>query len=364
MNRRALIQALLATPFLMQVPRWAQAQQMSFDPRPGPWRTFEITTRAEILQPAAMTRVWIPLPSVDSDYQKPLGNSWGGNASSTTVVTDGKYGAKMLAAQWKDGEALPVVEVTSRFSTRDRATDLGMRQANLTLDGDTTRFYTAATELMPTDGLVKKTATGIVKGAKTDLDKARAIYEWIVENTFRDPKTQGCGRGDVSVMLETGNLSGKCADLNALYVALARSVGLAARDVYGIRVAKSNFGYRSLGAGSEVITKAQHCRAEVFITGLGWLPVDPADVRKVVLEEKSAPITLADPVVPAVRNKLFGAWEMNWLAYNDAHDVKLPGSSGPALAFLMYPQAETGGARLNSLDPDNFRYKITAKEIA
>jgi hypothetical protein len=29
----------------------------------------------------------------------------------------------------------------------------------------------------------------------------------------------------------------------------------------------------------------------------------------------------------------------------------------------MYPQAETGGARLDSLDPDNFRYKITAKEI-
>jgi len=363
MNRRALIQAMLATPVLMQVPRWAQAQQMSFDPRPGPWRTFEVTTRAEILQPAAMTRVWIPLPSVDSDYQKPLGNTWAGNTSSASVVTDGKYGAKMLAAQWQDGEALPVVEVTSRFSTRDRATDLGMRQANLTLDGDTTRFYTAATELMPTDGLVKKTATEITKGAKTDLDKARAIYEWVVENTFRDPKTQGCGRGDVSVMLETGNLSGKCADLNALYVALARSVGLAARDVYGIRVAKSNFGYRSLGAGSEVITKAQHCRAEVFITGLGWLPVDPADVRKVVLEEKSAPITLADPVVPAVRNKLFGAWEMNWLAYNDAHDVKLPGSSGPALAFLMYPQADTGGKRLNSLDPDNFRYKITAKEI-
>jgi transglutaminase-like putative cysteine protease len=363
MNRRALIQALLAAPVLMQAPRWAQAQQMSFDPRPGPWRTFEVTTRAEILQPAAMTRVWIPLPSVDSDYQKPLGNSWGGNASSASVVTDGKYGAKMLAAQWQDGEALPVVEVSSRFSTRDRATDLGVRQANLTLDGDTTRFYTAATELMPTDGLVKKTATGIVKGAKTDLDKARAIYEWIVDNTFRDPKTQGCGRGDVSVMLETGNLGGKCADLNALYVALARSVGLAARDVYGIRVAKSNFGYRSLGAGSEVITKAQHCRAEVFITGLGWLPVDPADVRKVVLEEKSAPVTLADPVVPAVRNKLFGAWEMNWLAYNDAHDVKLPGSNGPALAFLMYPQAESGGARLNSLDPDNFRYKITAREI-
>ena len=107
----------------------------------------------------------------------------------------------------------------------------------------------------------------------------------MVDNTFRDPKTRGCGVGDIASMLKSGNLGGKCADLNALYVGLARAAGLPARDVYGIRVAPSKFGYKSLGAGSEVITKAQHCRAEVYLSGFGWVPVDPADVRKVVLEE-------------------------------------------------------------------------------
>ena len=29
----------------------------------------------------------------------------------------------------------------------------------------------------------------------------------------------------------------------------------------------------------------------------------------------------------------------------------------------MYPQAETNGARVDSLDPDGFRYKITSKEL-
>jgi len=86
-------------------------------------------------------------------------------------------------------------------------------------------------------------------------------------------------------------------------------------------------------------------------------------VRKVVLEEKPEPTTLADPLVPPVRAKLFGAWEMNWLAYNDAHDVRLPGSKGPAIGFLMYPQAETAKERLDSLDPDGFKYTITAREI-
>jgi transglutaminase-like putative cysteine protease len=108
-------------------------------------------------------------------------------------------------------------------------------------------------------------------------------------------------------MLKTGDLGGKCADLNALYVGLARAVGLPALDVYGIRIAPSKFGYRSLGAGSEIVSEAQHCRAEVFLTGFGWVPVDPADVRKVAVEEPPGQLALSDPKVGAGRKTLFGA---------------------------------------------------------
>jgi hypothetical protein len=61
---------------------------------------------------------------------------------------------------------------------------------------------------------------------------------------------------------------------------------------------------------------------------------------------------------------LWGGWEGNWLAYNTAHDVRLPGSSKAPVPFLMYPQAENAQGRLDSLDPDNFKYRITAKELA
>ena len=362
MKRRTLLQAALAMPALASLPRFAIAQQLPFDPKPGSWRTFEITTRVEVLKPTGASKVWIPLPSIESDYQDSLDNAWSGNTTQAAIVTDGKYGAKMLLAEWGPNEKAPLIEVTSRVATRNRAMDL-IKPVNAKLSPEERRFYTEATDFMPTDGIVRETALKIVKGKTTEMDKARAIYEWVVDNTFRDPKTVGCGRGDVKVMLETGNLSGKCADLNALYVALARAAGLPARDVYGVRVAKSAFGYRSLGAGSENVTRAQHCRAEVFVNNRGWVPVDPADVRKVVLEEKPQPVTLADPVVPPVREKLFGAWEMNWFAYNDAHDVKLPGASGDKLAFLMYPQAETGGHRVNPYAPDDFRYRITARQL-
>jgi transglutaminase-like putative cysteine protease len=110
------------------------------------------------------------------------------------------------------------------------------------------------------------------------------------------------------------------------------------------------------------VTKSQHCRAEVYLAGYGWVPVDPADVRKVVLEEPPGNRLLDDEMVKRARARLFGSWEMNWMAYNFAHDVALPGSSGLPVAFFMYPQAETADGRLDSLDPENFKYEITARE--
>jgi transglutaminase-like putative cysteine protease len=193
------------------------------------------------------------------------------------------------------------------------------------------------------------------------VEKTRAIYDWIVENTYRDGKTRGCGLGDVKFMVENKAWGGKCADLNALFVALARAEGVPARDVYGVRVADSALGYKSLGKSGD-ITKAQHCRAEAYLRGYGWVPMDPADVRKVILEEGGGKDP-KDPMVLAARKRLFGSWEMNWLAYNYAHDLVLPKSTRGKVAFFMYPQCETAEGRLDPLDPDNFRYQMTSRAI-
>jgi len=257
----------------------------------------------------------------------------------------------------------PGPEVTAQVQTRDHSVVPG-RGAAAPLDADERALNLMATNLLPVDGIVKETAEGIVRGRTKDVDKARALYEWVVENTFRNAKTPGCGVGDVGWMLKTGNLNGKCADLNALYVAMARSVGLPARDLYGIRVAPSAFGYKSLGTGSANVTKVQHCRAEVWLAGSGWTPVDPADVRKVVLDEPPTNLALTDLKVMAARKTLFGAWEGNWLAFNGAHDVKLPGSAADPLPFLMYPQAEDKSGLIDPLDADAFKYTITAHALS
>jgi transglutaminase-like putative cysteine protease len=326
------------------------------------WRAFEVTTRLEILNPSGVTWAWVPLPlTQDTDYHKTLGHTWNGNAVSARVARDPRYGARLVVAEWLAGTSGPTLEVVTRVATRDRQVDVSGPARGVTEDPAVLRRYLEASDLVPTDGIVEATAREITAAAKTDAEKARALYEWTVDNTFRDPKVKGCGLGDIKTMLETGNLGGKCADLNALFVGFARAVGIPARDVYGIRVADSAE-FTSLGRSGD-ITKAQHCRAEFYLAGHGWVPVDPADVRKVVLEEKPGGLPLDDPQVQKARVKLFGAWEMNWMAYNYAHDVKLPGSSGAPVAFLMYPQAETGDSRRDSLDPDQFRYTIRSREI-
>lgn len=362
-SRRDLLRAGAAVSALAVLPRTAGAE--GFTPQPGAWRSFEIVTRIEILEPAGATQAWIPVPAVNEPvWSRAEGSDWSTNAERAELVRDPKYGAEMLHVAWDAGEKAPTVEIMSRIATRDRAIDFSNPGDAAPLPATERALYTEGTALIPVDGLVKATSDEIVAGLETDLDKARAIYDWVVDNTFRDGKVRGCGRGDIAAMLALNNLSGKCADLNALYVGLARAAGLPARDIYGIRIAPSRFGYQSLGTKSDVITKAQHCRAEVFLEGFGWVPVDPADVRKVMLEEPPGNLRLGDPKVVAARRTLFGGWEGNWLAYNVAHDVTLPGAAGGPLAFLMYPQAETGARRLDSLDPDRFKYTITSREFA
>jgi hypothetical protein len=52
------------------------------------------------------------------------------------------------------------------------------------------------------------------------------------------------------------------------------------------------------------------------------------------------------------------------MAFNYGHDVALPGSAHQPLVYFMYPQAETAEGRVDPLDPENFKYDITVKELS
>lgn len=349
MNRREFLGAMAAAP----LSRSSQKPSSTS-------RTYEITTRIELPGARGRTAAWVPMPLASSvPYQRSArsGSSSASGVERPRIAFAGEARVSMI--EWNAPEGTPFFNISYAVTTTNHRVSLDPSKPvrhPRNLD-----YYLRPTRLIPTDGIVRETALAITKPHGTQLSRARAIYDWIVEHTVRDPEVQGCGTGDIRWMLETKNLSGKCADLNALFVGLARAAGMPARDLYGIRVAPAEQ-FPSLGRGGGDITTAQHCRAEVWVTNIGWIPVDPADVRKVILEEKPGS-SLADPYIARVRDTLFGSWEMNWIAYNDAHDVVLPGSAGKPLPFLMYPQAEVAGVRRDSLDPATFAYTITARQL-
>jgi transglutaminase-like putative cysteine protease len=360
-DRRIFLQSSAA--FLAGLPGLANAASAptDFAPSPGAWRNFKVVTSVQIQNPPGKAQAWIPLPSVNqAAWIKSNGSQWTTNGSAV-VWRDPVYGAEILHVKWAKNEPVRTIEITSLVAMQDRKVNPAAQTIGLTdLTPADRSFYTAGTDFIPVDGIVKETSDKIVSRRQTEIEKVQAIYDWMVENTYRDARVRGCGSGDIVALLKSGNFGGKCADLNALFVGLVRAAGIPARDIYGVRVAPSRFGYKSLGANSNVVTKAQHCRAEVFFTNCGWTATDPADVRKVMLEEPPGHLTLDNPKVAAARRVLLGAWEGNWLAYNMAHDIALPGSTGPKIAFLMYPQAEIDGRRLDSLDATTFKYSITA----
>jgi transglutaminase-like putative cysteine protease len=361
LQKTSLALAVSALPAInfAQTPAPAARQ---FKPVPGQWRDFELTTRVDIARTSGTTKVWLPVPSINTDWQQSFESSFS-SSGKTQLTSDGAQGVRMLYVEFADSVAQPFVELTSHIRSQSRAVDWSKKIAT-SEDAASLHSHLAATDLLPTDGIVRQTASAAIKGARSDAEKAQKLFDWIVANTYREPKTRGCGEGDIKTMLETGNLGGKCADLNALFVGLCRSVGLPARDVYGLRLVPSAFGYKELSGNPAKLAGAQHCRAEVFLKGYGWVAMDPADVAKVMRQETPEWIkTTQHPIVAPVNKGLFGGWEGNWVGFNTAHDVALPHSQGGKVGFFMYPVAENAAGRLDSYSPDSFKYQISAKEI-
>lgn len=363
MGRAAAAGVAAALPAAWSVTARAAADSDSghrFAPRAGDWRTFDVTTRVDLPATTSATRAWVPLPSVETGWQVPVNDAFAGNGTAR-LASDGAQGVRMVAVEFAAGVAQPWLEVTSRVRTQSRQWAGGGQRE----DPQTLRHALRATRLLPTGGIVRETALQATRGARGDEARVRALYDWVVANAWREPEVKGCGEGDIRTMLETGNLGGKCADINALFVGLCRAVGVPARDVYGIRVAPSGFGYQQLGGNPANLSGAQHCRAEVYLQARGWTAMDPADVAKVMRQERPEWIKhTSDPLVAPVFAGLYGAWEGNWVAYNTAHDVRLPGSRGEALGFLMYPMAEDADGRFDPYDPAHFRYRISAALVA
>ena len=291
-------------------------------------------------------RLWIPYP-VSDENQTIEDVRVDGNYSSHGIYKEKEFGNSILYAEWNNPTKDRILTYTFKVK-RKELLKKDFSRNELPLNEKEFERYLTPTSLSPTSGKVKETAENITRDKKTILAKARAIYDWIVDNMYRDPQIKGCGTGEVEKLLES--LGGKCGDIHSVYVALARSVGVPSREIFGIRIP----------AGKEGdMTKAQHCWAEFYLPGYGWVPIDAADVRKIMLEKN---LKLGEE--KEFREYYFGAVDESRIAYGMGRDLLLvPPQKDAKLNYFMYPYAEADGKALDDLFGFNLGYSITFKEF-
>ncbi len=290
-------------------------------------------------------KLWFPYPSSDSNQEiKDL--SFDGNYSNFTISQEPKSRALYLFTEWSEPVKDRSLTVSFHAKARERKV-AAFVENNSPIPASVKQFVQAEFWIPSKDRKVAALAKEITKGKKGILQKARAVYDWTVENTRRDPNVPGCGVGKVEATL--ASRSGKCADISSVFVALARAAGVPAREVFGLRLGRP---------GETDVTDGHHCWAEFYLPGTGWVPVDPADVRKIMLE-KNLDLDAAKPY----RDYFFGTVDEYRIALQKGgRGIAFAEGNAERVNYFMYPYAEVDGKPLDYCRPKTFRFTVTFRE--
>ena len=302
-------------------------------------------------------RVWIPYPVTDNE-QTIEDIQIDGNYTYSGIYGQ-KDGDLALYAEWTKPEKERIITLTFKASAMERVklAPAGFKQRKDFPAKEDAKIpaeiqeFTKGSQYIPTGGKIKEIALKVTKGKKTIHQKAKAVYDWVVENTFRDPDVKGCGTGEVDRMLAVKG--GKCADISSVYVAIARAAGVPAREVWGLRLGKKP---------EDDITGGHHCWSEFYLPGYGWVPVDPADVRKAMLANK---LELKDAETKKYRDYYFGAVDEYRVALSRGGKGRVlsPAQKDAPLPYFMYPYAEIDGKGVEFIAAQKeLKYKISFKE--
>ena len=181
------------------------------------------------------TRLWIPYP-VSDENQLISDITVQGDYAESAVYTDRKYQTPILYARWDKG--VHSRKLTFSFHVvRQEVVRRDLPEKEAAWNPADFKPFLTPTSLGPINLRVKDLAEEITINKTGVKAKARAIYDWIIDNMHRDPETVGCGDGDVISLLATGG--GKCTDLHSVFVTLCRAAGVPAREIFGIRQGKT-----------------------------------------------------------------------------------------------------------------------------
>jgi transglutaminase-like putative cysteine protease len=177
--------------------------------------------------------------------------------------------------------------------------------------------YLQPDRLVPVKGVPAELAAEQTKSATTQLEKARAIYDYVFRTLRYDKSGTGWGHGDT--LWACDSKRGNCTDFHSVFMSMARSQHIPARFEIGFPLPNDKH-------ASEI--PGYHCWAEFYVDQMGWIPVDISEAWK----------------HPEKRDYFFGAHDVNRVQFTMGRDLKLePAQHGPPLNYLVYPYVEVDG---------------------
>lgn len=275
-----------------------------------------------LLSRDGLAELWYPLIA-DSPYQRVLDISveapW-----AWEVRRESEHGNQMLHTNYEPsigGEARCEIRYLVERTPVDHALERACVRRL-----DTPAFFERslrAEQFVTVDDKTVALARNVVGNETNALDQARLIYDHVTSAMSYDATQQSwLGSTEHALVCSVGN----CNDIHALFISLARSLGIPARLILGQALEPPPPGEEACEACG------YHCWAEFFAPGLGWVPVDASCACKYG------------------KHQLFGDLEMNHIAWSVGRDIELnPPQKGQRLLFFAGPYAEINGVAHRAL---------------
>jgi hypothetical protein len=267
---------------------------------------FDFVYRAKLPEITGEARLWLPLAASNTFQHVEV------KSINTPVpwreVDDPTNGNKVLFLQLQSADSGKTIEIRYHVKRFEKS-EYAVREPKV-------EQFLNPERLVPTNETFRSIAREVTRGKTSDMDRARAIYDHVIDKVRYAKYGNGWGRGDAVYACDVR--SGNCSDFHAYFIALVRAIGIPARFAIGAAIPSE----RNDGG-----IDGYHCWAEFFADGK-WVPVDVSEANK----------------YSGLADYYFGHHPANRIELSKGRDLVVDPepASGP-INFLAYPMLEVDG---------------------
>jgi hypothetical protein len=283
---------------------------------------FEFVYKVTLPSMEKSARMWLPIPISDKFQTVELRSI---EAPGTrTMLDDSEHTNKILMLDLTPEDSGAKIEM--RYAVKRT------EKASYAEELSSPARYLKADILVPNTKELRALGAKAIRGKKTDLIRARALYDHVMDRMSYKKVGNGWGNGDATYACDSR--TGNCSDYHSYFIAISRAVGIPARFAVGAAIPSA----RDDGGIS-----GYHCWAEFYADGKWW-PIDVSEGDK----------------YSNLSTYYFGHHPANRIELSRGRDLSVsPGPVSGPINFLAHPTLEVGGKYVRTKAKFSFQRQTT-----